>query len=186
MKQIAFSILIITTIWACTGDAGSNAVNQQGSEVPQQPASPDQIPPMEDVSIPVEKKGPSPIPGTGVTQEQLDNLSPNPNIPEGDFAIKKVNFAPELSVFMAQKGNKTFDQKCKSCHTIKGSGGKAIAFEGMFDRHDPAWVLNMIRNVPLDDLSPKAKGCITRTPEGKLEFIQGRDVLEFIRSIDEK
>lgn len=125
----------------------------------------------------------SPIPGTAVTKEQLEDLKPNANIPEGVFAVKNVNFAPEISQFMVQKGTRTFDQKCKSCHTIKGTGGTASAFEGMFERHEPAWVFNMIRNVPIDGITRDMKKCSVRSAEGALEVIDARDLLEMIRSV---
>ena len=125
----------------------------------------------------------SPIPGTAVTKEQLQELKPNANIPEGVFAVKNVKFAPEVSKFMVQKGTRVFDQKCKSCHTIKGSGGTASAFEGMFERHEPAWVFNMIRNVPIDGITRDMKKCSARTDEGTLEVIDARDLLEMIRSV---
>ena len=125
----------------------------------------------------------TPIPGTAVTKEQLEDLKPNANIPEGEFTVKKVNFAPEISQFMVQKGTRVFDQKCKSCHTLKGTGGTASAFEGMFDRHDPAWVFNMIRNAPVDDITRQMKKCPVRSNEGKLEVIDARDLLEAIRSV---
>ncbi len=114
----------------------------------------------------------------------MEDLKPNANIPEGVFAVKKVNFAPEISKFMVQKGTRVFEQKCNSCHTIKVTDeGTASAFEGMFERHDPAWVFNMIRNVPIDGIDRKMKKCPVRSETGALEVIDARDLLEMIRSV---
>lgn len=165
MKQLVFFFLVIAaTLSACN----NNEVNT-GTDDAAKVATPE--------------NSSSPIPGTQVTQEQLENLKPNANIPTGVFAVKKVNFAPEISEFMVQKGTRVFDEKCKSCHTIKGAGGTASAFEAMYERHDPAWVMNMVRNVPMDDLDRQLKKCPVRTPEGALEVMDARDLLEMIRSV---
>lgn len=160
---LTFSALIL---FACNN--GNNQV-----DTPQEPAQ---------TVTPTDGNN-APIPGTAVTQEQLEDLKPNANIPEGVFAVKKVNFAPEISQFMVQKGTRTFDQKCKSCHTLRGTGSSASAFEGMYERHDPAWVFNMVRNVPIDGISRQMKSCPVRSDEGALEVIDARDLLEMIRTV---
>ncbi len=170
MKKLVFFFLMSAVLVSC---GNKNEVKTTNGEESSNSATPTEVPADD-----------TPIEGA-LTQEQLDNLKPNANIPEGDFPVKKVNFAPEVSKFMAQKGTRTFESKCKSCHTITGSDGTASVFEGMFSRHDPAWIMNMIRNVPMEDIDGKAKNCPTRTDEGKLEFIEARDMLELIRSVSE-
>jgi hypothetical protein len=171
MKKLVFFFLLSAVVLAC-GNKNETKVTTEG-EATVIPAIPLETP----ANI-------TPVDGA-LTQEQLENLKPNANIPEGDFPVKKVNFAPEVSKFMVQKGIKTFESKCKSCHTVAGSGGTASAFEGMFSRREPAWVLNMVRNVPMEDIDGTLRDCPTRTDSGKLDFMEGRDLLELFRSLSQ-
>ena len=125
------------------------------------------------------------ISGLAVTQSELDKLKPNANEPDDDFIIKGVNFQENLNKTMVAKGTNVFERKkCNECHSLTGDGGAASGFDGLFSRHEPAWVLNMVRNVKVE-VDRKTKKCPTRSEEGKLTFVESRDLLELIRSLGE-
>ena len=174
MKKLLFFCCLLT-IWACDNDTKPSVETQ----TPQAQAN-NQIQPIEDAGA---KE--APIPGTTITQRELDNLKPNMNEPAPDFVLKGVNFQPELNKTMVAKGKKIYtDKKCSECHALTVSGGSASSFANMFSRHEPVWVMNMTRNVKVE-VDSKMNNCPTRTEAGKLSFMQSRDFLELVRSLNE-
>lgn len=170
MKKLLFFCCLLT-IWACD--------NETKPTTDTTPAANNLISPLDD---PGNK---NPIPGTSVTQRELDNLRPNMNEPAPDFVLKGINFQPEINKTMVAKGKKVFtDKKCSECHSLTAEGGTASSFANIFSRHEPVWVMNMTRNVNVE-VDGEMKNCAARSAAGKLSFIQSRDFLELMRSVSE-
>ena len=89
---------------------------------------------------------------------------------------------------MAKKGQEVYDVKCQACHStgpnrIVGPGWKGIA-----ERRAPEWIMNMIMNVDVMlDSDPEAQKaleeCLVRMPNQGLTKDEGREVLEFQRTL---
>ena len=59
--------------------------------------------------------------------------------------IKSMEFDRDIDVALAEEGSGIFKQKCTACHM---PDRKLIgpAIKGIYDRRNPAWVMNMILN----------------------------------------
>ena len=89
---------------------------------------------------------------------------------------------------MAEKGKTTYDVKCQACHSTGENRVVGPGWKGITTRREPAWIMNMILNVDVmltDD--PEAQKlleqCLVRMPNQNLSKDEGREVLEFMRTL---
>lgn len=122
-------------------------------------------------------------------QRKISNLQPKNNTPTEPFEVKKVNLSEQLSPVMIAKGRKTFEDKCKSCHSLTNADGpKASGLKNVLDKQTPAWFMNMTTAVPIK-LGKNAKEeqqlskCPTRNYDTRLSFVDSRDFLELLLSL---
>ncbi|MBT8308528.1 MAG: cytochrome c [Maribacter sp.] len=64
---------------------------------------------------------------------------------KGIGPITSVEFATEVDVQMAAKGEETFSAICTACHMAE-QRMIGPALKGVYDRRSPEWVMNMILN----------------------------------------
>ncbi|MEO6705045.1 MAG: c-type cytochrome [Ginsengibacter sp.] len=116
-----------------------------------------------------------------------ENPSYDPNRGEGKFHDVKVS--DKLDPAMAEKGDKTYQLKCSSCHKLTDERLVGPGWHGVTSRHQPAWIMNFMTNTDaMIDKDPKAQAmleiCMVRMPNQNLSDDEARDILEFMRKND--
>lgn len=89
---------------------------------------------------------------------------------------------------LVEKGKTTYDVKCQACHSTGDNRIVGPGWKGITTRRDPAWIMNMILNVDVMlDKDPEAQKlleeCLVRMPNQNLSHDEGREVLEFMRTL---
>ena len=89
---------------------------------------------------------------------------------------------------MVAKGRSTYDLKCLSCHSLGEKRIVGPGWKGITQRRESAWIMNMILNVEtMLESDPEAQkqleNCLVRMPNQNLSFDEGRQVLEFMRTL---
>ena len=89
---------------------------------------------------------------------------------------------------LVEKGKTTYDVKCQACHSTGANRVVGPGWKGITTRREPVWIMNMILNVDVmlsDD--PEAQKlleeCLVRMPNQNLSKNEGREVLEFMRTL---
>ncbi len=110
----------------------------------------------------------------------LDNTGVGP--------IKELTFPDDIDSEMAARGESTFNSICVACHMVDQ---KMIgpAMKGVYERRNPAWVMNMILNpdVMLKE-DPIAKALLKEYNNAimlnqNLTEEEARDVAEYLRTL---
>lgn len=109
---------------------------------------------------------------------------------KGVGEIKNLDLDDSLNVSMVFKGKQIVEMKCASCHKLTDKRVVGPGFEGVTNRRQPEWIMNMITNVDVMlEEDPTARKlleeCLTRMPNQGLSTGDARDVLEFLRQNDE-
>ena len=182
MKNILVLLLIFGLLNACDSDpkpsSSSVAVvpKQSTAKTPSSPNPP--IPNINSTESPEALK------------HKIQNLKPTNHTPTEPYYVKKVNLSPELSPVMIAKGKETFENNCKACHTLTGNApSKAGSLDKVLKKHTPAWFINMTTAVQtklgansVEDA--RLNKCPTRKYETRLSFIDSRDFLELLLSLE--
>jgi len=125
---------------------------------------------------------------TTATEETADgNPSYDPNRGAGKFS--HVDVGATLDVAMADKGEKTFEVKCSSCHKLSDEKLVGPGWKDVTKRHTPEWIMNFMTNTDeMLDKDPKAQAqleiCLVRMPNQNLTDDEARSLLEFMRKND--
>lgn len=125
-------------------------------------------------------------PESGSTSE---NPTYDPNRGEGKFTDENVKVDASLNAQLAEKGEKTYDLKCASCHKLTDERLVGPGWKGVTTRHKPEWIMNFMTNTDaMLDKDPKAQAmleiCMVRMPNQNLTDDDARDILEFMRKND--
>ena len=94
----------------------------------------------------------------------------------------------EIDPSMVEKGRATYDVKCQACHSTGPNRVVGPGWKGVTERRKPEWIMNMILNTDaMLETDPEAQAgleeCLVRMPNQGLSKDQGRDVLEFMRTL---
>ncbi|MBK8227273.1 MAG: cytochrome c [Flavobacteriales bacterium] len=94
----------------------------------------------------------------------------------------------EIDHAMVEKGKATYDVKCQACHSTGPNRVVGPGWKGVTERRKPEWIMNMMLNIDVMlETDPEAqKGleeCLVRMPNQGLSKDQGREVLEFMRTL---
>jgi len=89
---------------------------------------------------------------------------------------------------MVEKGRATYDVKCQACHSTGPNRVVGPGWKGVTERRKPEWIMNMMLNIDVMlETDPEAqKGleeCLVRMPNQGLSKDEGREVLEFMRTL---
>lgn len=116
----------------------------------------------------------------------VEELDPMENI--GIGPIDELEFDEEIDTEMATAGEVVFNAKCTACHKItKRYIGPSP--QGIYDRRNPAWVMNMILNP--DEMvkkDPIAKALLAEyaspMANQNLTIEEARSVAEYFRTLE--
>ena len=94
----------------------------------------------------------------------------------------------DIDQAMVEMGRSTYDVKCQACHSTSANRVVGPGWKGITERRKPEWIMNMMLNIDVMlETDPEAqKGleeCLVRMPNQGLSKDQGRDVLEFMRTL---
>lgn len=94
----------------------------------------------------------------------------------------------EIDPAMVEKGRSTYDVKCQACHSTGPNRVVGPGWKGITERRAPEWIMNMVLNVDVmlesDPEAQKAlEECLVRMPNQGLSKDEGREVLEFMRTL---
>jgi mono/diheme cytochrome c family protein len=125
---------------------------------------------------------------TEAPQSMVKKAEVDPMDNTGIGPISELNLPAEIDQDMAAKGKEIYDLKCTACHkpTEKFIGP---APQGIFERRNPAWVMNMILNpdqmVKEDPLAKKLLMEYNGSPMANqnLSEEEARAVVEYFRTI---
>lgn len=89
---------------------------------------------------------------------------------------------------MAAKGQATYDVKCQACHSTGPNRVVGPGWKGVTERRKPEWIMNMMLNIDVmletdPDAQAQLEACLVRMPNQGLSKDEGREVLEFMRTL---
>ena len=94
----------------------------------------------------------------------------------------------DIDPAMVDAGRGIYDLKCQACHSLGANRVVGPGWKGITERRRPEWIMNMILNVDVMlDTDPEAQKqleeCLVRMPNQSLTKTDGRNVLEFMRTL---
>ncbi|HRO98198.1 MAG TPA: cytochrome c [Flavobacteriales bacterium] len=94
----------------------------------------------------------------------------------------------DIDQAMVEKGRGTYDVKCQACHSTGVNRVVGPGWKGITERRKPEWIMNMILNIDaMLESDPEAQKaleeCLVRMPNQGLSKDEGREVLEFMRTL---
>ncbi len=94
----------------------------------------------------------------------------------------------EIDNAMVEKGKTTYDVKCQACHSTSANRVVGPGWKGILEKRKPEWIMNMVLNVDVMlESDPEAQKlleeCLVRMPNQNLSKEEGREVLEFMRTL---
>lgn len=103
--------------------------------------------------------------------------------------VKDVELTTPLDQAWVGKGKATYEMKCLACHKLDATKVVGPGWEGVTERREPAWIMNMILNVDTmlekdEEAQKLLEQCLVRMPNQNLSHDEAREVLEFMRSND--
>lgn len=87
------------------------------------------------------------------------------------------------------QGKNIYDVKCQSCHKLTDERIVGPGWEGLTQKREPHWIMNMITNVDIMlEQDPEAQKlleqCLVRMPNQNISKEEARAILEFMRYND--
>jgi len=115
----------------------------------------------------------------------------DPKTNKGIGEIKEVKLTTPLDQNMVKRGKEISEMKCTSCHSLGENRIVGPGWKGITSRRTPEWIMNMITNVDVmleKDLAAQKllEECLVRMPNQGLSVGDARDVLEFMRHLDQE
>nr|AWJ66208.1 cytochrome c [uncultured bacterium] len=89
---------------------------------------------------------------------------------------------------MVAKGKEIYDVKCQACHSLGPNRVVGPGWKGVTERREPAWIMNMTLNIDAmladdEEAQKLLEECLVRMPNQGLTKDDGRNVLEFMRTL---
>jgi hypothetical protein len=89
---------------------------------------------------------------------------------------------------MVAKGKEISEMKCTACHSIGPNRIVGPGWKGITERREPEWIMNMILNIDMmlatdEEAQRQLEECLVRMPNQGLTFDDGRNVLEYMRTL---
>lgn len=89
---------------------------------------------------------------------------------------------------MVEKGRSIYDVKCQACHSLGENRVVGPGWKGVTERRKPEWIMNMMLNIDVmletdEEAQRQLEECLVRMPNQGLSKDEGRQVLEFMRTI---
>ena len=86
-------------------------------------------------------------------------------------------------------GKGIYEVKCQSCHKLSAERLVGPGWQGITNRREPHWIMNMITNVDMMlETDPEAQKlleqCLVRMPNQNVSKDDSRKIIEFMRSND--
>lgn len=108
---------------------------------------------------------------------------------KGIGEVKEVALNDPLKPDMVDRGKAIYEMKCASCHKLTDQRVVGPGWDGITDKREPEWIMNMITNVEVmlaeDPTAQKLlEECLVRMPNQNLSVGDARDVLEFMYAND--
>lgn len=102
-----------------------------------------------------------------------------------------VELGATLDQKMVAGGKNVYDLKCAACHKLTDERLVGPGWLGVTQRRQPEWIMNFATNTDeMIDKDPHAQAmlsiCMVRMPNQHLTDDDARNVLEFMRSNDQK
>ncbi|PZF74765.1 c-type cytochrome [Taibaiella soli] len=123
------------------------------------------------------------------SQEKVVRDTSSSAIGQGKFT--NVTLTHPLDQQMITAGKSIYDIKCGSCHKLTSEKLVGPGWKGVTDRRRPEWIMNFVTNT--DEMINKdaqaqamLEVCMVRMPNQNLSDNDARNVLEFMRSNDNK
>jgi len=100
-----------------------------------------------------------------------------------------VTLTTPLNAEWVAHGKGIYDVKCQGCHKLTDERVVGPGWQGITQRREPHWIMNMITNVDMMlEKDPEAQKlleqCLVRMPNQNISQDEARHVLEFMRSND--
>lgn len=113
--------------------------------------------------------------------------SPGKSVPAGLITAADITLG-DIDQGMVEKGRATYDVKCQACHSTGPNRVVGPGWKGVTERRKPEWIMNMMLNIDVmletDETAQKQlEECLVRMPNQGLSKEQGREVLEFMRTL---
>lgn len=94
----------------------------------------------------------------------------------------------DIDMGLAEKGRNIYDVKCQACHSLGKNRVVGPGFKGIMENRKPEWIMNMILNIDVmletdDEAQRLLEECLVRMPNQGLSKEEGRQVLEFLRTV---
>ncbi len=89
---------------------------------------------------------------------------------------------------MVAKGKEIADMKCTACHSMGPNRVVGPGWKGITERRKPEWIMNMMLNIDVmlatdEEAQKQLEECLVRMPNQGLSFDEGRQVLEYMRTL---
>ncbi|HRD53956.1 MAG TPA: c-type cytochrome [Flavobacteriales bacterium] len=122
-------------------------------------------------------------PGTGGPP----GASPSKSAPAGLITAADITLG-DIDQGMVEKGRATYDVKCQACHSTGPNRVVGPGWKGVTERRKPEWIMNMMLNIDVmletdPDAQKQLEECLVRMPNQGLTKDEGREVLEFMRTL---
>ncbi|MBX2973903.1 MAG: cytochrome c [Flavobacteriales bacterium] len=94
----------------------------------------------------------------------------------------------DIDAKMVDSGKGIYELKCQACHSLGANRVVGPGWKGVTERRAPEWIMNMMLTPDIMlDSDPEAQKqleeCLVRMPNQSLSKADGRNVLEFMRTL---
>lgn len=131
--------------------------------------------------------------GGGATSD-TNSSTPPPAAPEATAPLADLITADEVTIGpidqgRVAKGKEIYEVKCQACHSLGTNRVVGPGWEGVVEKREPAWIMNMIVHTDAmlesDEVAQQLlEECLVRMPNQNLTTEDARDVLEFMRTLE--
>lgn len=102
---------------------------------------------------------------------------------------KEITLNSPLNAEWVAAGKGIYELKCLACHKLTADKLVGPGWQGVTQRREPLWIINMITNVDMMlDSDPEAQKlleeCLVRMPNQNISDEEALQLLEFMRSND--
>jgi cytochrome c5 len=113
--------------------------------------------------------------------------APAAKVPDGMITAADITLG-DIDPAMVEAGNGIYDLKCQACHSLGPNRVVGPGWKGITERRAPEWIMNMMLNIDVMlETDPEAQKqleeCLVRMPNQSLTKTDGRNVLEFMRTL---